>query len=59
MFITFRALSLKVEPLKELARKPSLTCHSRSFILHSITSQQGPDYSNIIMLILSPKFPKK
>ena len=32
--------------------------HSRSFILHSVTGQQGVAYRHIILLALSLKFPK-
>jgi len=44
-----------------LVRKPSFTrnSHSRSFILQSVTGQQVVAYHHIILLALSPKFPKK
>ena len=45
----------KVRVLREIATQG----HSRSFILQSVTGQQGVAYRHIILVALSLKFPKK
>ena len=61
--LVFTELCFKVEPSesKTASVKTEIATqgHSRSFILQSVTSQQGVAYHHIILLASSLKFPKK